>query len=71
MSWIKQHVDSVAVISAVAIAVYWMTNQIHDLEKRMDVRLAALEKDMTIIKTVLIMKGTIPKELAAVEEGNR
>ena len=37
-------------------------------EKNIDARFAQIEKDITIIKTVLLMKDILPKELAVKKE---
>lgn len=57
MDWLKKHADSVATIATVVGAVVWM-------QGRMDTRFNQLEKDIAIIKTVLVMKDILPKELA-------
>lgn len=82
MNWIKKHADSVAVIAAIALGVYWMSHQVHDLEKRIDLkfssasdsvnsrfnavneRLNILEKDIAIIKTILLLNKSYPEALA-------
>jgi hypothetical protein len=54
----------------------YIIGSIHGVESRMitrmdekfsqqDLRFAQLEKDITIIKTVLLVKGVLPNELAA------
>ena len=52
MDFIKKHVDTVVILSAFAAAMLWMNGKFNELEK-----------DMAIIKTVLIMKDIMPKEL--------
>jgi magnesium-transporting ATPase (P-type) len=54
MDWIKKHVDTVIMLSAFASAMLWMNGKFNEIEK-----------DITIIKTVLIMKNIIPAELCA------
>ena len=53
MDWLKKHVDTVTVIGAILCSVLWMNAKFNDLEK-----------DMAIIKTVLVMKNIMPVELA-------
>jgi len=53
MNWFSKHADSIAVIATISGAVIWMNG-----------RFNALEKDVTIIKNVLIMKNILPAELA-------
>lgn len=55
--FIKKHADTVVVLSALFSSLIWMNGKFNDLEK-----------DMAIIKTVLIMKNIMPAELA-VKEG--
>lgn len=54
MELIKKHVDTVVILSAFAASVLWMNGKFNELEK-----------DITIIKTVLIMKGIMPQQLAS------
>jgi hypothetical protein len=53
MDWVKKHVDTVIILAAFGSSVLWMNGKFN-----------TLEKDMAIIKTVLIMKGIMPSELA-------
>jgi len=39
-------------------------NEIHAVESRLGARIECLEKDVAIIKTVMLMKGIMPSELA-------
>ena len=57
MDWIKKHVDTVIILSAIASSFLWMNGKFNDLEK-----------DITIIKTVLILKNIMPAELAKAKE---
>ncbi len=60
MEWFKQHVDAVIVLTAIFGSVLWMNTRFNELDRRF----AELEKDMAVIKTVLVMKGIMPNELA-------
>ena len=53
MDWFKKHVDTVIILGAFGASVLWMNGKFNDLEK-----------DLTIVKTVLILKGIMPIELA-------
>lgn len=57
MDVFKKHVDTVIILSAFAASVLWMNGKFNEIEK-----------DMTIIKTVLIMKNIMPIELATNHE---
>lgn len=56
MDWFKKHVDTVVVLGAILGSVLWMNGKFNEIEK-----------DMAVIKTVLIMKDIMPKELAVGE----
>lgn len=53
MELIRKHVDTVVIISAIVASMLWMNGKFNELEK-----------EITIIKTVLIMKNIMPTELA-------
>lgn len=53
MDWLKKHVDTVMILSAIIGSMLWMNGKFNEIEK-----------DITIIKTVLIMKNIMPAELA-------
>lgn len=57
MDWFKKHSDAVAVIAVIIGAMVWMNGRLNEIEK-----------DISTIKTVLIMKNIMPKELAAKED---
>lgn len=53
MDWFKKHVDAAVTIGLMASGFLWMNSKFNDLEK-----------EMAIVKTVLIMKNIMPVELA-------
>jgi len=53
MDWLKQHADTIAII-ATFVGCFWNLNT----------KINEIEKDVTIIKTVLVMKNIMPTELA-------
>ncbi len=53
MDWMKKHVDTVIVLGGILTSVLWMNGKFNQLEK-----------EVAVIKTVLIMKDILPKELA-------
>jgi len=65
MDWFKKHVDTVAVISAIVGSMVWMNGKFSDI----DSQFSDIEKEIVVIKTVLIMKDVMPKELASTKEG--
>lgn len=50
---IKKHIDTLIILTAFAGALIWINGKFNELEK-----------DIAIIKTVLVMKEILPKELA-------
>jgi hypothetical protein len=75
MEFFKKHVDSIAVMGTVICAALWMTGQIHQVQREMDSRFARLDKEMSnldkeisIVKTVLLMKNIMPPDLAVKNE---
>lgn len=57
MEWFKKHVDTVIVLTGILGSVMWMNH-----------KFAVLEKDMAVMKTVLIMRNIMPPDLAAIQE---
>lgn len=53
MEWFKKHVDTMIILGAFASSLLWMNGKFNDLEK-----------DILVIKTVLIMKDIMPREMA-------
>lgn len=53
MNWLSKHADTAVVLGAILSSVIWMNAKFNELEK-----------DMAVIKTVLIMKGIMPETLA-------
>jgi len=58
MEWIKKHVDTVIVLGALASGFLWI-----------NVKFNEMEKDISTIKTVLIMQRIMPAELANRNKG--
>ena len=72
---IKKYTDTLVVISILIGGLAWMhgrfgdvDKEVHHLENKIDLKISVIEKDVTIIKTVLLMSGNYPKELA-IKEG--
>lgn len=59
MDWFKKHVDTVIILGSFAACMLWMNGKFN-----------SIEKEITIIKTVLIMKNIMPIELAKGHEGD-
>lgn len=63
MEWFKKHTDTVIILGAFATSIFWMNGKFNEVDKRFN----ELEKDIVMIKTVLIMKNIMPNELAQTE----
>ena len=60
MDWFKKHVDTALVLGSILGSFLWMNGKINDIEK-----------DIVVVKTVLVMHKIMPQELAVNEERNR
>ena len=60
MDWFKKHADTVIVLGGILSSIFWMNTKFSKVTDRF----TAIEKDVAIIKTVLIMENKYPKELA-------
>ena len=64
MNLIKKHVDTVIVLVGILSSVFWMNHKFTEIDNRF----VSLEKDMAVMKAVLMIKGQFPKELMAASE---
>ena len=64
MDWMKKHVDTVVVLGAILSSVFWMNSQFNGIDNRF----ALMEKDIAVIKTVLMMKNIMPNEICKAEK---
>lgn len=51
-NWFTKHVDTVVVLAGILSCTLWITSQINSVDKR-----------LTIIETVMVVKNIMPKEL--------
>ena len=61
MDLFKKHIDTIIILTAFASSIFWMNGKFSDVEKRF----SDLEKDIVMIKTVLILKNIMPTDLAS------
>lgn len=61
MDWFKQHADTIVILSSFALC-FWSMNE------KMNDKFNAIEKDLAVIKTVLVMKNIMPNELAQAKD---
>lgn len=57
MDWFKKHADTIVILGSFALCFWTMNEKINN-------RFNIIEKDLAIIKTVLILKNIMPAELA-------
>lgn len=60
MDFLKKHADTAFVLSALFSCMLWMNGKFNTI----DGQFKDLDKEISIVKTVLIMKGIMPSELA-------
>lgn len=60
MEWFKKHTDTVIILGGILASVFWMNGKFSDVDKRF----SNLEKEMAVVKTVMVMKQIMPPELA-------
>jgi len=66
MKWFKEQsglVNLIAIVTAFCASFLWLNGKFNDLEREM----RTIEKDVAIVKAVLIMKNIMPMELAKSE----
>lgn len=56
MDWFKKHADTIVILGSFALC-FWTMNE----------KISHIEKELTIIKTVLILKNIMPVEMAVRE----
>ncbi len=64
MEWLKKHTDTVIVLGAILSSVLWMNGKFSHI----DHRFAYFEKEMAVMKTVLIMQKIMPAEMAKTDK---
>ncbi len=57
MEWFKQHADTIAILT-VFFGCFWTLNE----------KINVMDKDIAIIKTILVMRNIMPNELAQSEK---
>ena len=54
---VKKHIDTITIVSSIIISMLWMNGKFNELEK-----------EVSVVKTILIMKNIMPPELAKQEK---
>lgn len=57
VDWFKKHMDTVIILGAFASGMLWMNGKFNDIEK-----------DIAVMKAVLVMRNIMPEQLANKEE---
>jgi len=69
MDWLRKNLGifsfALTLMVTIGTATGFIVGSIHGVENRLGERIDRIEKDVAIIKTVLLMHNMYPKELAA------
>lgn len=67
-NWFKKHSDTMAILGMFAFG-FWTLNEKMDAKfETLSHQISAVEKDVAVIKTVMVMKNIYPTELVKIEE---
>lgn len=61
MTWFKKHADTLAIMALILVGFKWADGKF----EKIDERFSAIEKDITQVKTVLIIRGWLPESMAS------
>jgi len=64
MDWFKKHADTIIILATLFGSFTWMNGKFHDIDQRF----AFLEREVSMIKMVLLVKDIMPGELATKEK---
>lgn len=65
MNWLKKHADTLAILGSFAVCFWNLNEKMNDKFNAVDNRFSVIEKDVAIIKTVMIMNHHMPCELVS------
>ena len=60
MEWLQKYKEIMAILITVIGGFFWLNNKFECV----NAKFSAIEKDIAVIKTVLIMKNIMPQDLA-------
>lgn len=66
MEMFRKHIDTVVILGAIISSMLWMNGKFNEIDRQ----IMQLEKEIAIVKTVMVMKNIMPSELAAKQEDN-
>jgi hypothetical protein len=58
-AWLKSHADTAVTLSVLFMAFFWMHGELMNI----GTRIGNIEKDITMIKTVMILKNIMPSDM--------
>lgn len=59
-NFLTKHIDTIIILTAVCSSVLWMNGKFNDIHTQF----TGIEKDIAVLKAVLIMQKIMPAELA-------
>jgi len=66
MELFRKHIDTIVILGAIISSMLWMNGKFNEIDRQ----IMQLEKEIAIVKTVMVMKNIMPSELAAKQEDN-
>lgn len=66
MEWFSKHMDAFIIISAIVGSMLWMNTRFNEIDKKF----SDIEREIAVMKTVMIMKNIMPTELAKSSTNN-
>jgi hypothetical protein len=63
-NWFKKHMDMLVIVGMILVASKWADGKFDKINDRF----TSIEKDITQVKTVLIIRGWLPESMAAEEK---
>lgn len=68
MEWFKKHADTIVILGSFAWCFWHLNEKVNDGFIQVNREISHIEKEVAIIKTVMIMKNIMPQELAQKEK---
>lgn len=68
MEWVKKHVETITILGTFAVCFWQLNEKMNENFNVMQKEMSHIEKEVAIIKTVMIMRNILSNELATHEE---
>lgn len=71
MEWLKKHTDAMMVLSGIVGTVIWMNGKFNQIDKsfsHVEMRFISIDKDISFIRSIMVIKGIMPEALAKESE---